>query len=158
MFSKYVRFFIKEYLFTLFSTVFLIFYWSSAYKLKIEAIRYPIFFSVIAIIMIIWNLYMSVREFRQVYNAEGDEKKKWDCSLGLSKKKLSVIGATLLYVILIPVLGYCVSTFLYLVGMVVFLGERRPVKIVLYSLIMTGFLYLIFGRWLMIRLPTGFLI
>jgi hypothetical protein len=155
LFVKYIRFLIKDYLFTVFSIIFVIAYWVSAHKLRFASIQYPLVISIFTVIFIIWNLVMSVQEFLKLYKAEGNEKEKWDCTLGLTKKRLIVIGVTILYAGLIPVLGFCVSTFLYIAGLVVYLGERKPVPIVIYSAVMTGLMYLIFKAWLMVRIPEG---
>ena len=158
MFSKYIRFLIKEYLFTFFSIAFVTTYWVSSRKLTFISLRYPLVISIIVTIMIIWNLILSVKEFREIYKADGDGIKKWDCTLELTKEKLGAIGATILYVILIPIIGYCVSTVLYLACMTFFLGERNLVKVITFSIVMTGLMYLIFKVGLNIRLPTGLMI
>lgn len=162
MLKKYVQFMVKSYLFTLLSIAFVITYWASAYKLQIESLRYSIVVSAVAVLFIVWNLVLSVSQFRTLYRHkaedEAGEKKKWDWHLGLNKKKLLVIGITVLYTILIPVVGYCVSTFCYLLGLSFFLGARKPLTLVGYSLVFVAALYLIFQTWLSINLPTGFLI
>jgi hypothetical protein len=101
---------------------------------------------------------MSIAEFRKVYHTPGDDKEKYDISFGLNKQKLLTIGITIVYVVLIPILGYVVSTFIYMAVLCWFLGAKNLVRIAVFSLIVTAAFYSIFKLWLHARLPTGFLI
>jgi putative tricarboxylic transport membrane protein len=61
------------------------------------------------------------------------------------------------YVFLIEVLGYVLSTFLYMAATIIFLRKERVVSAILMSVGLTAFLYAIFHLWLKSPLPTGFL-
>ena len=154
MFSKYLRFFIKEYLFTLIAAIFVVVYWYSAHDLPFEAIRYSLVITVIAVVFIIWNLVMSVLQFRKVYHEEGDDKEKYDLTFGLTKERIGVIIATVMYGVLVPVIGFFVTTFLYLMGLSYYLGAKNRLIVLIYATVLTGLIYAIFRVWLHVRTPT----
>lgn len=158
MFVKYIRLFIKNYLMTFFALVFVAAYWMSAYKLPMATIQYPLVITIILLIFCAWNIWLSIGEFKKVYTEAGDDREKYDISLGFDKKKLLVVAGTFLYAVCIPIVGYIVSTVIYLGSMCYYLGVRKPVVLVLYSLVLTAIFYLIFESWLSVRVPTGFLI
>ena len=62
-----------------------------------------------------------------------------------------------LYVVLLPVAGYLLSTFLLLVFLFKTGGVRRWSSTLAASLLTTFASYLLFGYWLGIRFPKGFL-
>lgn len=164
MFLKFVKYSIKEYLFSYFSVLFLILYWNSAHTLPKDALRYPFIISVVVTILIIANLVDSVRKFRREIAAEQQEsaagrgsKERWDCTMGLSKKRVGVFIATLLYPALLPVVGFIPLSLVYLFGVSFFLGIRNYKIMVLYSIAVTLGLFGIFQIWLDISLPQGFL-
>jgi putative tricarboxylic transport membrane protein len=62
-----------------------------------------------------------------------------------------------LYVVLLPVAGYLLSTFLLFVFLFKTAGVRRWSSTLTASLLTTCASYLLFGYWLGIRFPKGFL-
>ena len=155
---KYIRFFIKRYLFALLALAFVIVYWISAHKLPEESIIFPRIITYVIIPLFVWVIVTSIKEYKALLADDSiPEEEKWDCTLNLNTKKLVIIAATVLYVALVPVVGYCVMTILYVGGLSFYLGNRNPIKLILFTLIFFGILYAIFGVWLRIRLPSGFL-
>ncbi len=74
------------------------------------------------------------------------------------RSRVFIVVALLMgYVLLIELLGYVFSTFLYLVATIIFLRRERIFSAVLVSCGLTIFLYAIFRLWLKSPLPTGFL-
>jgi hypothetical protein len=158
MFVKYLRFIVKKYLFSVIALVFVSVYWYSAGKLPERATVFPRIVTIIMIPLFVWNFILSIQQFRALCRSEMPEEKKWTCSLRITKPKLVLTGMTVLYVILIPILGYCVTTLIYIPAMTRYLGVRKPVRLVLFAVILFSVLYSIFGLWLRIRLPSGLLI
>ncbi len=156
---NYVRYVLKRYLFVVVTLAFLAAYWISAHALPSRSIVFPRFITFITIPIILWAIIESILEYRALRdNREMTEEEKWGKPLNLSKTKLVITGMTILYVALIPVVGYCVMTILFLGGLSFYLGNRNPVKLVLFTFIYFGITYAIFFGWLGIRLPGGFLI
>jgi putative tricarboxylic transport membrane protein len=150
---------VKSYLFAVLALIFTIMFWISANSLPNRAVVFPRALLFILIPLFIWNFVSSVREFRRTLkDANAAEEKKWDCTLGLNRPKVVVTLATLGYIVLMPVLGFIVSTILYLVGLASYLGIRKPLVLALFAIIYIGIIYGIFGLWLQVRLPAGFLI
>lgn len=59
------------------------------------------------------------------------------------------------YGLALPWLGYLISTFVYLVAMMLFLGERSGWAIVAVAAGVSGLLYYVFDRLLHVMLPVG---
>lgn len=156
---NYARYVLKRYLFVIIAIAFIVTYWCSAYSLPSRSIVFPRFITFITIPIIIWTVIQSITEYRALKNnTEMTEDQKWGRPLRLSRVKLVITGMTVLYVILIPLIGYCVMTILYVGGLSFYLGNRNFLKLTLFTLIYFGITYAIFSLWLGIRLPKGFLI
>lgn len=159
MLAKYGRFVVKKYLFSVIALIFVCVYWASASKLPEKSIVFPRAVTFILIPLFIWNFSLSIKQFRKLLaDGETPEEKKWNCTLRITKPKLTLMGMTIVYALCIPVIGYCVSTLVYIASMTYYLGERRPAKVALFTVILFAVLYAIFGVWLRVRLPAGFLI
>ena len=79
------------------------------------------------------------------------------CEPGGAGRVFTVVGILLGYIILIEVIGYVPSTFLFFFAMVIVLERGRVLRTALTSAGLTFFLYAIFQLWLKSPLPTGFL-
>ncbi len=155
---NYLRYFLKKYLFVLIAIAFMACYWISAYSLPGRSIVFPRFITFITIPIIIWCIIQSITEYRAlVRNTEMTDEEKFGKPLNLSPVKIVITGMTALYIALIPVIGYCVTTILYVGGLSYYLGNRKPVKLVAFTLAYFGITYAIFFMWLRIRLPGGLL-
>ncbi len=65
-----------------------------------------------------------------------------------------VMGVLVLYVTALPLIGYLVSTLLYIGFMIWFLGERRLWRICIWSVGVTFVVYGIFDWFLNVELPS----
>jgi len=75
---------------------------------------------------------------------------------GISYKfLLGTIGASILYVILLPVIGYVIVTPIFLIGMIRLLGKKQWLHNIAISILLTVSLYLLFGKMLGVALPPG---
>ena len=157
MLNKYIRFFIQNYLFSLISIAFLVLYWDSAHGLNIKAIRFPLCVTALMVPVIIWNIIQSIFEFRKKYEEEKDNHDAWSVNVGFNKGIIATVLITLVYIIVMKYIGYCVSTLLYAYVLSVALGNRSWIKCAIYSIILTAVVYVIFGIWLHVRFPHGFL-
>jgi hypothetical protein len=157
MLVKYLRYFIRDYLFALLSAIFLICYWVSAYKLPAAALQYPKVITVITIVFVLWNFYRSVVNFKKVKD-EPINAKPFDITFKLNTPKIVVILGTILYAVCVYYVGFVVSTVAYLLCMPYYLGVRKPLPLCVFAFGLTGFFYVVFRMALAVRLPTGFLI
>lgn len=156
---NYLRYVLKKYLFVVITIAFLAAYWHSAHGLPSKSVVFPRFITFVTVPIIIWAIIQSIVEYRTLKNnTEMTDEQKWGKPLRITKTKLVIVGMTALYVALIPVVGYCVTTILYLGGLSFYLGNRQPVKLALFTFAYFGITYAIFFMWLGIRLPGGLLI
>lgn len=70
---------------------------------------------------------------------------------------ITAFGALVVYGVLMAAAGYVISTIAYLVFMMLYLGERRPVVIAAWSLAVTLGLFFSFQQILRVPLPEGWL-
>jgi putative tricarboxylic transport membrane protein len=76
--------------------------------------------------------------------------------LRLRRKKIALsVILLLLYIIVMPWIGFGLSTLLYVPAFIVVLGERRRLVLILSPLLVTVFVILIFSRFIAIPFPKG---
>ena len=63
--------------------------------------------------------------------------------------------AALAYALLLPLLGFVLATVCFLAGMLIYLGERRPLLLILLPLCFSAGSYLLFARLLHVMLPAA---
>ena len=61
----------------------------------------------------------------------------------------------LLYIVVMPWIGFGLSTLLYVPAFILVLGERRKLVLILSPLLVTVFVILIFSRFIAIPFPKG---
>ncbi len=66
---------------------------------------------------------------------------------------LVIAGASIAYDLLLPLIHFIPATVLYLLGLFLYLGERKWWKLALLSVLTTGVVYALFGLGLNVRLP-----
>jgi putative tricarboxylic transport membrane protein len=118
--------------------------------------RYPKGLAVIGIAMaILLFLNSYIKEKRKSVQST-DSKKK------ISKEQVFNIAATgigsILYIILIPVLGYVVSTIVFMFGLMWVLSPKKKLLYAIVTTISILLLYGVFGLLLRVWLPRGFLL
>lgn len=70
--------------------------------------------------------------------------------------RFAVLVAILVgYVLVFVPLGYVISTFLFIVGVTMYLDRERPVRNVVYALVFSVVVYFVFSQLLGVTLPTG---
>lgn len=68
---------------------------------------------------------------------------------------VGIIVATALYALFLPLLGFLLSTVLFLVGALLLMGVRRPVYLVAVPIVLSVVLFGLFGLLLEVPLPYG---
>ena len=79
------------------------------------------------------------------------------CEKGGAWRVMILVFLLMGYMVLIEIIGYVASTFLFFFTTVFFLGQGRIVRTLLTSAAFTFFLFAIFRLWLKSPLPVGFL-
>ncbi len=73
----------------------------------------------------------------------------------LAARAWALIAATAALAALWNPLGFLIAMPLFLVGALWIMGKRRPLSMILISLLFTGVVYLIFAQVLGVRIPVG---
>lgn len=68
-----------------------------------------------------------------------------------------IVATMIVYVLMLPWLGYVLSTLILFITLFKVGGYRRWALILLYSFLTTSISYLVFSSWLNLRFPKGFL-
>ena len=71
------------------------------------------------------------------------------------KKQVSVVASLIAYVLLLPVFGYSVVTFLFIFFLIRLIEPVRWITAFLISAATVGITYLIFVYWLLCQFPKG---
>lgn len=123
--------------------------------------EFPIFITVSGFILSVILLIRSILTTKANTDMAADQKKPTSSK---GKKNIAYTFLTLVaYSILIPRLGFCVSTFLYLAGSMIFLypekkRKRNYIVIFAISAIFVVLLFVVFKVLLYVPLPKGILV
>jgi putative tricarboxylic transport membrane protein len=117
---------------------------------------------VISVLLAISSIILIIKDIIRKKKS-GKVEKKPDQKTGSEKYVLYMMGATTLYVIAIPTIGYLVSTIVYMITSSLFLGSKytTPREVVSSTAIaglISVFAYFLFGTILSVFLPRGFII
>ncbi|KUO58357.1 MAG: hypothetical protein APF84_15365 [Gracilibacter sp. BRH_c7a] len=114
------------------------------------AIRGGFFPTILSSLLIILNIILIFQK-----NKDSDKEKT------VSRKAIirvsSIVGGIIAYIILLPVLGFIVSAFLFVVLCVRTLGEQSWKKASLFAFLMVIAVYVVFHIFLNVRFPVGIL-
>jgi hypothetical protein len=127
--------------------------------LAIQSFRYPadsaFFPRILSLLLLALSLVILIRALRRPKGEAGGGPA--GVSAFMKSPPVLVFGATVLYVVLIPFLGFLVSTALFLFGSILFLNRRRPVLAILCGIGYAAALYALFHTVLKVTLPAGWL-
>ena len=77
-------------------------------------------------------------------------------ALKIRRKKIALsVLLLLLYIVVMPWIGFGLSTLFYVPAFILVLGERRKLVLILSPLLVTVFVILIFSRFIAIPFPKG---
>lgn len=149
---------ITSLIFPIFVVIFCVCYLVSTRGLKIEILRYPFFMIAGLAILVVLIAMDEIKKIKRQPNVGKKENvlekfKKFDI-----KGIAFLIITSVIYLILIPVVGYFSITWAFTIFLMYWLGERKIIKVVIIS---TGFIimqYVVFQVFLYLPIPTGFFI
>lgn len=116
---------------------------------KLSPFLFPVLISVFGLLLTI-SLIADARREQKAAEDTGEKPAKEKHNL---PGALILIGASIVYYFILPVLHFIPATILYLAGLFVYLGERKWWKVILLSVITTAAIFLLFGKGLNVRLP-----
>lgn len=119
-------------------------------KLPTNATLYPIFVTSLLLGLTLIHIFLTYRKKED----EGESEVFKNLEL---KQLLFVVGTSGLYVVMINIIGYITSTFIYVLGVLFGLKVSRKTSI-LVSVGFSAFIYILFKVLLRVPLPKGFII
>lgn len=129
-----------------------------------EARLFPLVLGIPATFLSAFVLFIAYRKQRlartEFQSAEGEEDDDRSDALPASfemRRELVAFGFGILYLLLVYLFGFMISTFLLSIVTPYFLGMRRPLPIVTFALILLLIVWLVFPVALGLSLPTGLL-
>lgn len=117
---------------------------------KIGAAGFPQFIIIISAILLI---YISIKKVREMKKGKTSEKQEYK-DIGYKRMFLTIVLLGL-YIFIMNIIGYILSTFIFSVLASYTMGYRDMKKVVIFSLILTVAITLIFGKVFFVALPRG---
>ena len=117
----------------------------------VEAGGFPIVFGLIALALLVAEMIVQARNLKKGNN-EAKEAPLYGPGL---VKMLVVLAMTIAYILLVKTVGFTILTMVYTFAALFILGSKKPLFNVIFAVIATLVLVLIFGRFFGITLPRG---
>jgi putative tricarboxylic transport membrane protein len=130
--------------------------------LAVQSFRYPsdsaFFPRVLSILLLLLSLLLLIRAFRQPPREERTGIIRGDAFSLMKSTPMVVFGSATLYIAVIPVLGFLVSTALFLFGSILYFDRRKLIVAAIYSICFSAAIYFVFHAVLGVTLPRGWLL
>jgi putative tricarboxylic transport membrane protein len=130
--------------------------------LTIQCFRYPLesalFPRFLAVLLFLLSLVLLIRALRQPRQPGPNGPFLWIDSRLLKNPPVQVFAVTAVYIALISVIGFVVSTVFFIFASVSFLDPQKRKFALLYGLCYSAILYVVFHFILGAALPAGWLI
>lgn len=144
--------------------IFLVLVWLFSLKYYIECMKLPEFSEKITVAVAFWllTLFVGVELFRRIREGlRGKDLKFPPYREALPKvardRRVQLVASMIIYIILMPVLGFYATSFLAFCGFSYILGTRGFIRVVIPGVIILAFIFSIFTTVLNLNLPGGFL-
>ena len=110
--------------------------------------------SILSLVWLIGNLRRYSREKKG--HAEEPPTPEAVAAAWVMRKKIALCSVCLLvYIILIPTIGFILSTVLFILAFILALEEKRKLVLIISPPLITAVVILIFGKFIMMPLPKG---
>ena len=154
-----IIYYFKKLFFLILCIAFLLgYYFSSARLARVKALMYPRFIMVLFGIIVAWNIVGTIRETRkEILEKKEIERPKILYGLQKNQKAIVIFLSAVVYIFLGQVVGFWVTTLVYVFLLSYYLGVRNMKYLIPQSLVVIGILYAIFRLWLKLALPKGLL-
>lgn len=105
-----------------------------------------------SVLFFFFGILIILKGLRRGEEYEGDEER---INLNLIKSPLALLFILIIFVFLLEILGFFISSSLFLIASLAFLRVRKIISYVYIVIGLNVFVYLIFVKLLHIRLPTS---
>lgn len=144
------RYFI-ELLFPVLCSAFIAYYYFKTKPLHFYSTIYPKIIMVLLLLCIAWEVVMKVQKWRK----EGlPNQPIW---VEDNLKAVVVVLSTVLFIILLTYVGFCVSLFLYMGFMAYYLGNKNIISVLTFAIFTSAIFYVVFVYLLKLPMPKGIL-
>ncbi|MCX5825101.1 MAG: tripartite tricarboxylate transporter TctB family protein [Deltaproteobacteria bacterium] len=130
--------------------------------LAVQSFRYPadsaFFPRVLSVLLLLLSLLLLFRAFRRPPKEDRTGGIRGNAFSLMKNQPVLVFGSTVLYVVMIPVLGFLVSTALFIFGSILFRDRRKLIVAAIYGICFSAALYFVFHAVLGVTLPRGWLL
>lgn len=113
----------------------------------IEASGFPVIFACLALVLLIWDIFIQYRASKRESVGGFDIKQ--------APKVISIITMTIAYILLVKTLGFIILSFIFMFIAINLLGSKKQWINVLFSFLTVAALVLFFGKFFGISLPRG---
>lgn len=109
---------------------------------------FPTFYAYLLIFLSLLLIFNNLKDIKEKGNEQ--VKAEW---------KKAVIGmiCTVLFFLLMVFAGFLIATPIFLAGMMWIYDYRRPFRVILFTVLLTTFIYVVFSILLKVSLPSGIL-
>ena len=108
----------------------------------------------LTLILLAWELGLGLWKRKQAAAPVGEQKKDRPNAF-IVKRWLTLAVSLLVYIILLPKLGFLVMTSLLMLSILWFFNVRKPLVLVVYTGLSVGIVYGVFAKLLYVPLPAG---
>jgi len=130
--------------------------------LAVQSFRYPsdsaFFPRVLSILLLLLSLLLLIRAVRQPPREDRTGGIRANAVSMMRSTPMVVFGSAVLYIAVIPVLGFLVSTALFIFGSILFRDRRKLVVAAIYGICFPAAIYFVFHAVLGVSLPRGWLL
>jgi len=114
--------------------------------------RVAVIFIGISGLVLVVNRVIEIPDKSQIFNS-----KNYSVNLKVLIKQIVFVLATLLFITIIPLLGFIIATVLYVFLMLYYFGSKKLVNNIIISIVFSFATYTLFSRLFKVGLPEGLL-
>lgn len=111
------------------------------------------FIIILGFILTLISLFFAVKKRGSIKDSNGDNQKKQIPEFSL--QFLGIILSVIIFIFLSYYIGYLLSGIILMAGTMILLGQRKPIKISIISILTSFAFVLVFGKILHVPLPRG---
>jgi len=150
--------------FPLLTLVFISAYYSSLTKISPKAGNYPKTIIAVVAVLLAWTFISEVRQWWKEASNQPEQKESgagsaaaWLGKVKENRHSIYTVAAILIFLVIIPYLGFFASAGLFLISLFYLLGIRNHLLIWVLAASLVLVSFVVFKMWLSLPLPEGFL-
>lgn len=151
------KYYLKNNFLTIITTIFLVIYFNASKGLGETSLLFPNLIMVLMVIVLLWDYISSFLKWRAAakgLNNEADNNAINFKEIFCSKPSICFI-ITAIYVFLIYMMGFHISSVLYLIVLSYYLGIKKLTSNLIFVVLTYAGIYGVFIAWLGVSFPSG---